>query len=85
MADCGCELESENDAQRKTLRIVLVINATMFCVETTAGVLASLTELIADSLDMLADASVYASCLYAIGRAAIIDPYRLLYASCRSA
>lgn len=72
MAYCGCELEGENEAQRKTLRIVLVINAVMFFVEITAGVLASSTGLIADSLDMLADASVYAISLYAVGRAAII-------------
>ena len=26
MTDCGCELEGENDAQRKTLRVVLAIN-----------------------------------------------------------
>lgn len=72
MVDCGCELEGENEAQRKTLRIVLAINAAMFCIEITAGVLASLTGLIADSLDMLADASVYAISLYAVGRAASI-------------
>ena len=70
MADCGCELEADGDAQRKTLRVVLAINAAMFLVEIVAGVLASSTGLIADSLDMLADASVYAISLYAVGRAA---------------
>lgn len=72
MTDCGCELEGENDAQRKTLRVVLAINSAMFCIELTVGLLASSTGLIADSLDMLADASVYAISLYAVGRAEII-------------
>ena len=70
MTDCGCELEAEGDAQRATLRVVLAINAAMFVVEIVSGVLASSTGLIADSLDMLADASVYAISLYAVGRAA---------------
>src|SRR6056297_3589856 len=72
MTDCGCELEAEGDAQRKTLRVVLAINAAMFFAEIIAGVLASSTGLIADSLDMLADANVYAISLYAVGRAATI-------------
>lgn len=72
MADCGCELEAENDQQRSTLRVVLAINAAMFIAEIIAGLLASSTGLLADSLDMLADASVYAISLYAIGRAASI-------------
>lgn len=72
MADCGCELEAENDQQRSTLRVVLAINAAMFIAEITAGLLARSTGLLADSLDMLADASVYAISLYAIGRAASI-------------
>ena len=69
MSDCGCELEAANDERRKTLRVVLAINATMFVVEIVAGLLAGSTGLIADSLDMLADASVYAISLYAVGRA----------------
>ena len=72
MTDCGCQLESDNDEQRQTLRAVLAINATMFVVEIVTGVLAGSTGLIADSLDMLADASVYAISLYAVGRAANI-------------
>ncbi|MEZ6092143.1 MAG: hypothetical protein R3C05_29895 [Pirellulaceae bacterium] len=60
---------TEGDAQRATLRVVLAINAAMFIVEIVSGVLASSTGLIADSLDMLADASVYAISLYAVGRA----------------
>ncbi|TWT64361.1 cation transporter [Rubinisphaera italica] len=66
--DCGCEFDAVNDQQRSTLRIVLAINATMFIAEVIAGLLAGSTGLLADSLDMLADASVYAISLYAIGR-----------------
>jgi len=69
MTDCGCEFEAENDEQRKTLRVVLAINAAMFVTEVVAGILAGSTGLIADSLDMLADASVYAISLYAVGKA----------------
>ncbi|TWT51718.1 Cadmium, cobalt and zinc/H(+)-K(+) antiporter [Thalassoglobus neptunius] len=68
MTDCGCELEAENDEQRKTLRVVLAINAAMFLIEVVTGILAGSTGLIADSLDMLADASVYAISLFAVGR-----------------
>lgn len=69
MSKCECDFEANNDAERKTLRIVLVINAVMFVLELAAGLLADSSGLIADSLDMLADASVYAISLYAVGRA----------------
>ncbi len=72
MANCGCEFEATNDEQRKTLRLVLAVNAIMFMVEITIGILAESTGLAADSLDMLADASVYAVSLYAVGRAASV-------------
>lgn len=70
MTDCECDFETTNGEQRQTLRIVLVINAVMFIGELTAGLLAESTGLVADSLDMLADASVYAISLFAVGRAA---------------
>ena len=54
--------------QRRVLGIVLAINALMFGVELVAGLLAESTGLIADSLDMLADASIYAIALLAVGR-----------------
>ncbi len=63
------ELPAEDARERRTLRWVLAINAAMFVVELGAGWLAESTGLIADSLDMLADASVYALSLYAVGRA----------------
>ena len=54
--------------ERKTLLILLGINAAMFAIEQVAGWLASSIGLLADSLDMLADAAVYGVALYAVGR-----------------
>jgi len=52
-----------------TLRVLLALNAAMFVVELGAGWLAQSTGLLADSLDMLADAVVYGLALRAAGRA----------------
>lgn len=60
-------MEARNGQERKTLRLVLGINALMFVFEMVLGILAESTGLIADSLDMFADASVYAISLYAVG------------------
>lgn len=68
MSDCGCEIEIQNKEQSRILIILLVINALMFCVEIILGVVSESTALIADSLDMLADATVYSIGLYAVGR-----------------
>ncbi|MCK5189507.1 MAG: cation transporter [Methylococcales bacterium] len=68
MSDCGCEMEAKNDQERRTLRLVLGINAFMFVFELVLGIIAQSTGLIADSLDMLADASVYTLSLYAVGK-----------------
>lgn len=69
MADCGCTPTAvETDAQRRTLWIALCLNAAMFLIETTAGLFASSTGLVADGLDMLTDAAAYAIALAAIGR-----------------
>ena len=70
MSGCGCEMTARNDAERKTLWLVLWINALMFMVEFGLGLWAQSTGLIADSLDMLADASVYGIGLYAVGKSA---------------
>ncbi len=56
-------------AETSTLRVVLALNAAMFVVEAVAGWLAESTGLLADGADMLADATVYALALYAVGRA----------------
>jgi Co/Zn/Cd efflux system component len=54
--------------ESSTLRILLGINAVLFLVEIAAGWLAQSTGLIADSLDMLADALVYGLSFYAVGQ-----------------
>ncbi|WP_245591434.1 cation transporter [Derxia gummosa] len=50
------------------LRKLLAINAVMFFVEGGLGWIAGSTALLADSLDMAADAMVYGVSLYAVGR-----------------
>lgn len=64
------ELEqlSRRSTQRRILYIVLAINAAMFGVELVAGILAGSSALMADSVDMFGDASVYALTLYALDR-----------------
>ena len=69
MSGCGCgEIEIKNRAESKVLWQLLAINAVMFLLEFVIGWLAQSTGLIADSLDMLADAGVYGIGLYAVGR-----------------
>jgi Co/Zn/Cd efflux system component len=74
MADCcsdkACEIEVLRKRQSATLKAVLAINAVMFAVELTAGLLASSVSLVADSLDMLGDALVYGFSLYVVARGA---------------
>lgn len=60
----------EDAAEARTLRMLLTINGVMFFVELALGLYAESTGLIADSLDMFADAAVYGLALYAVGRAA---------------
>lgn len=67
--ECGSGLEHANRQERRILIIVLLINAGMFVAEFSAGLLSGSTALLADSLDMLADAVVYALGLFALGRA----------------
>ena len=68
MTDCGCEVEIKNREEGKVLILLLSINAVMFVVEMVFGVVSESTALIADSLDMLADATVYGIGLYAVGK-----------------
>ena len=72
MADCcndkECAIEALRSRQAGTLRVVLAINAVMFVVEFTAGLLARSTALLADSLDNLGDATTYGLSLYAVAR-----------------
>lgn len=61
---------SDAAAEARTLWTVLAINAAMFVVELVAGWRAQSTGLLADALDMLADALVYGLALHAVGRSA---------------
>jgi cation diffusion facilitator family transporter len=54
----------------RTLRLALALNATMFVVEFIGGIIGESTGLIADSLDMLADASAYGIAIAAVSRGA---------------
>lgn len=69
---CDCHIETTNQAQRGVLVKLLAINGAMFVIEIAVGYFAQSSGVIADSLDMLADALVYSVGLYAIGKAAAI-------------
>jgi len=72
MTDCcsdkECAIERLKTRQSATLKIVLAINAVMFVVELTSGLLARSTALLSDSLDNLGDALTYGLSLYAVSR-----------------
>lgn len=69
MTNCGCRQVATTKTEQKILTIALLLNALMFVIGLIAGILAQSTALIADALDMLADASAYALGLWAVGRA----------------
>lgn len=77
--DKGCEVEALRSRQSTTLKSVLGINAVMFLIEMTAGLLAASVALIADSLDMLGDALVYGFSLYVIARGARMKAMAALF------
>lgn len=83
MADCcndkACEIDALRSRQGATLRVVLGINAVMFVVEMTAGLMSSSLSLVADSLDMLGDALVYGFSLYVIARGARMKAVAALF------
>lgn len=75
MADDCCFRKGDTIAQlgrkadqRRVLIVVMVINFVMFMAEFGGGVFARSSALIADSLDTLGDAVVYALSLYALSR-----------------
>ncbi len=70
MADCSCCCDPEEAAvlERKTLWILLMINGGMFVAELATGWWAESAALIADAIDMLADAFVYVIALFAVGK-----------------
>ena len=65
--EAACDAPQSGEA--KTLRIALAINGAMFLGESMAGLLADSSALIADSLDMFADAAVYGIALFGAGQA----------------
>lgn len=67
VTDC-CEVHAVPAHQRRVLLVVLWINAIMFVVELVVGLLAHSTALLADSVDMLGDATVYGFSLYVVGK-----------------
>lgn len=72
LSDCcsqtACEIDKLRARQKNVLLAVLGINAAFFVIEITAGILASSTALMADSLDMLGDALVYGFSLFVVSR-----------------
>lgn len=75
MADDCCSRKGDTIAelgrkahQRRVLIAVMAINFIMFAAEFGGGVLARSSALMADSVDMLGDAAVYALSLYALNR-----------------
>lgn len=72
---CSNEAAKANDLAQKnetkeasTLKWLLAINGVMLFVEMFAGILAQSAGLVADSLDMFADAAVYGLAIYAVGK-----------------
>jgi Co/Zn/Cd efflux system component len=75
VSDHCCHAKGEDLAQasrradiRRVLIIVLLLNSLMFVLEFGAGLIAGSAALMADSMDMLGDALVYAVSLYALDR-----------------
>jgi len=65
----GCSADAlREERQRGTLKIVLVINATMFIIIAGAALYSGSTALLADSLDDFGDALTYALSLFAVSR-----------------
>jgi len=72
MAGCGCEVDIKDKSERRVLIALLLINGFMFVAELGIGWWAQSTALIADALDMLADAMVYGVGLYAVGKPLLV-------------
>ena len=67
----GCECtnaSARTEEEHKTLRIALILNAAMFVIGMSAGLVSQSTGLLADALDMLTDAIAYGLALMAITR-----------------
>ena len=72
MTDCCNDkargIEALRARQTSMLKAVLAINAVLFVVELASGLAAGSVSLLADSLDMLGDALVYAFSIYVVAR-----------------
>ena len=68
MIGCDCADDTAR-LEHRTLLTLLAINGVMFLAEAVVGWIAESTALLADSLDMLADATVYGLAMYAVRRA----------------
>lgn len=68
--DTDCSLDAGRDRQRRTLQIVLAINAVMFVVIVVAALRASSSSLLTDSLDNLGDALTYGLSLFVVSKGA---------------
>ena len=82
MANCGCEIDIKSKEESRVLIILILINAVMFITEFAFGWLSESTGLIADSLDMLADALVYGVGLYAVGKSLRIKANSAMLSGC---
>jgi Co/Zn/Cd efflux system component len=67
LARARASAKQEAQTEAGILKWLLAINGIMFVIEITVGWWAQSTGLIADSLDMFADAAVYGVALYAVG------------------
>ena len=65
-SDNACSLDALQARQRKTLILVLVINAVMFFVIAAAALYAGSSAMLSDSLDFLGDSITYILSLYAV-------------------
>ncbi len=65
--DDDTEYSDDTRKQTRLLITVLAINLTFFFIEVLAGIFSNSMGLIADSLDMLSDSTVYAISLFAVG------------------
>jgi len=83
VADCCnnkvCEIDALRNRQSTVLKIVLGINAVMFIVELTAGLIGGSISLLADSLDMLGDTLVYGFSIYVVARGASMKAKAALF------
>jgi Co/Zn/Cd efflux system component len=66
---CECsQASAKTEKERKTVRIALILNVSMFAIGIVAGYWAQSTGMMADALDMLTDGVAYALTLMAITR-----------------